>query len=287
MRKIAIIGAGNIGISAAKALLESSDMELCGFVRRMPESVSGFEKIPVAESVFDLPEKPDGTIICVPSKIVEPVEAKLLESGIYTVDAFDIHEELVPMKDRLRLSAERGRVSCIIGAGWDPGLDSVIRTFMFSAFQKGKILTNFGPGMSMGHSAEARNLPGVLDAVSITLPLGGGKHFRKIYVVPKENADKKAVEHAVLSDEYFEHERCSIEFVDSVKPFFNTWHGVLIENIFEGQKMAFNMKIDNPDLTGKILVSAMRAVFNKNPGAYFMPEIPPCDFCEGGWEKFI
>ena len=287
MRKIAIIGAGNVGVSVAKALLESSDMELCGFVRRKPEPVFGFEKIPVAESVFDLPEKPEGAIIALPSKIVEPVEAKLLESGIYTVDAFDIHEELVPMRDRLRLSAEKGSASCIIGAGWDPGLDSVIRTIMFSAFQKGEILTNFGPGMSMGHSAAARSIPGVLDAVSITLPLGGGKHFRKIYVVPKENADKKAIEHAILLDGYFEHERCSMEFVDSVKPFFNTWHGVLIENIFEGQKMAFSMKIDNPDLTGKILVSAMRAVFQKNPGAYFMPEIPPCDFCKGGWEKFI
>ena len=43
MRKIAIIGAGNVGIAAAKALLESPDMELCGFIRRKSAPVPDFE----------------------------------------------------------------------------------------------------------------------------------------------------------------------------------------------------------------------------------------------------
>ena len=77
------------------------------------------------------------------------------------------------------------------------------------------------------------------------------------------------------------------KFVDFLKPIFNTEHGVSIENVFENQKMGFSMRIDNPNLTGRILVSAMRAAFLKNPGAYFMSEIPPCHFCEGGWEKLI
>ena len=86
MRKIAIIGAGNVGIAAAKALLESPDMELCGFIRRKAEPVSGFEDIPVAKSVFELPEKPYGAIITIPSRFVEPIEKECLEKGIYTVD---------------------------------------------------------------------------------------------------------------------------------------------------------------------------------------------------------
>ena len=219
MRKIAIIGAGNVGTAAAKAALESSDMELCGFVRRNPEPVSGFENIPAAKSVFDLPEKPDGAIITIPSRSVESIEKELLESGIYTADCFDIHEELSSMRKRLNFSAKKGNVSCVLGAGWDPGLDSVIRTLMFSAFPKGKIYTNFGPGMSMGHSAAAKSIEGVADAVSITIPIGNGKHARKIYAVLEENADKQAVEQAILSDGYFEHDKCSVEFADSTAPF--------------------------------------------------------------------
>ena len=109
MRKIAIIGAGNVGIAAAKAVLESPDMELCGFIRRKAESVSGFENIPVAKSVSELPEKPEGAIITIPSRLVEPVEANLLENGIYTADCFDIHEELSGMRGRLNSSAEKPR----------------------------------------------------------------------------------------------------------------------------------------------------------------------------------
>ena len=172
MRKIAIIGTGNVGVAAAKAVLESSDMELCGFVRRKAEQVLGFENISVVKSIFDLPEKPDGAIITVPSRLVEPIERELLEKGIYTADCFDIHGELSAMRERLNFSAEKGNVSCVTGAGWDPGLDSVIRTMIFSVFPKREIYTNFGPGMSMGHTAAAKTVPGVADAVSLTLPLG-------------------------------------------------------------------------------------------------------------------
>ncbi|MBQ2302085.1 MAG: diaminopimelate dehydrogenase [Oscillospiraceae bacterium] len=287
MRKIAIIGAGNVGIAAAKALLESPDMELCGFIRRGGETVPDFEKIPVEKNIFDLPEKPDGAIITVPSRFVEPIEEKLLEAGVFTVDCFDIHEKLPEMRKRLNVSAEKGNVSCVVGAGWDPGLDSVIRTLMSAAFPKGKIHTNFGPGMSMGHSAAAKSIDGVLDAVSITSPLGKGKHARKIYVLPEENADKQAVEHAILSDGYFEHDQCSVEFVKDISQFFNTKHGVFIENIFENQKMNFSMEIDNPTLTGNILVSAMRAAFLQKPGAYLIPEIPPCNLLYGNAENLV
>lgn len=287
MKKIAIIGAGNVGIAAAKALLEAPDMELCGFVRRKAKPVPGFENVPAAESVFELPEKPEGAIIAVPSRIAEEIEKELLESGIFTADCFDIHEKLSAMRKRLSVSAKAGKVSAIIGAGWDPGLDSVIRTLMSASFPNGKISTNFGPGMSMGHSAAVKAVDGVLDAVSVTIPLGSGKHARKIYAVLEENADKKAVEHAILSDGYFEHDECSVEFVKDVAPFFNTEHGVFIENTFGNQKMNFEMRIDNPTLTGNVLVLAMRAAFLQKPGAYFMPEVPPCDFYAGNLETLL
>lgn len=292
MKKIAVIGAGNLGISAAKALELSPDMEICGFIRRKNQKVNGFADIPVAESFFDLPEKPDGAIIALPSRLAEEAEKQLLEAGIFTADAFDIHEELSGMRQRLSVFAKKGGVSAIIGAGWDPGLDSVIRTLMLSAAPSGITFTDFGPGMSMGHSAAAKSVEGVADALSFTLPLGHGKHLRKIYAVLKENADKTEVEHAVLSDGYFEHDECSVSFSDSVSDYFTAGHRVKINRFGSSsgtgnQHIEFSMEIDNPSLTGQILVSAMRAAFLQKPGAYFMPEIPPCDFCAGEWENVL
>ncbi|MBR3962755.1 MAG: diaminopimelate dehydrogenase, partial [Oscillospiraceae bacterium] len=118
MKKIAAIGAGNVGIMAAKALELSQDMELCGFVRKNIKPVPGFENLPVAKSVFDLPEKPDGAIICIPSRMVEETEKELLEAGIYTVDAFDIHEEILDLRGKLSAAARKGKSAAIIGAGW-------------------------------------------------------------------------------------------------------------------------------------------------------------------------
>lgn len=287
MKKIAIIGAGNIGIAAAEALLESPDMELCGFIRRNAKPVPGFEKIPVAESIFDLPEKPEGAVVAVPSRLAEPVESELLEKGIYTADCFDIHGELSAMRKRLNFSAEKGNVSCVIGAGWDPGLDSVIRTLMLSAFSEGEIYTDFGPGISMGHSAAARAIPGISEAVSMTFPLGKGRHLRKVYAVLTKDAVSSEAEHAVLSDGYFEHDPCSVEFVKDIEPFLNSGHRVRIERTSGNENIKFSMEIDNPKLTGRLLVSAIRASFLQKPGAYFMPEVPPCDFCCSGWENYI
>lgn len=286
MKKIAIIGAGNVGIAAAKAVSKSSGMELCGFVRRKAEQVPEFEKFPVAESISDLPEKPDGAIIAVPSRFAEPIESELLENGIYTADCFDIHEGLLPMKKRLSVSAEKGRASAIIGAGWDPGLDSVIRTLMLSAFPEGRTETSFGPGMSMGHSAAAKNIPGIKDAVSLTFPEGNGRHLRKIYAVPEKDADRNEIERLILSDGYFMNDPCSVEFTEDVTPFIDTAHRVSSERTFEKMKAVFSMEIDNPVLTGNMLAAAMRASFHQKPGAYFMPEIPPADFCFG-WEKYL
>ncbi|MBQ6579731.1 MAG: diaminopimelate dehydrogenase, partial [Oscillospiraceae bacterium] len=86
---------------------------------------------------------------------------------------------------------------------------------------------------------------------------------------------------------YFEHDQSSVEFVKDISPFFNTKHGVFIENIYRNQKMNFSMEIDNPTLTGNILVSAMRAAFLQKPGAYLMPEIPPCNLLYGNAENLV
>ena len=42
MKNVAVMGAGNVGIYAAKAVLESEDMRLCGFIRRKEDAVEGF-----------------------------------------------------------------------------------------------------------------------------------------------------------------------------------------------------------------------------------------------------
>ena len=67
----------------------------------------------------------------------------------------------------------------------------------------------------------------------------------------------------------------------------NTTGELDTKKFFENQKMNFSMEIDNPTLTGSFLVSAMRAAFLQKPGAYLIPEIPPCNLLYGNAENLV
>ena len=53
------------------------------------------------------------------------------------------------------------------------------------------------------------------------------------------------------------------------------------------QLLEFNMKINNPALTGQVLVMAARASVRQKPGCYTMIEIPVIDMLEGDREQLI
>lgn len=282
MKNIVVVGAGNVGVCAAKSVLSSPDMKLCGFLRRKEKIIEGFENIPVRSDIEEFDEKPDGAIICVPSENVLSIEKEVLKKGINTVDAFDIHSEIYRLKDELEKYAAVEKTSAVIGAGWDPGLDSAIRTLFCAAIPKGDTYTDFGPGMSMGHTAAAKSIFGVKDAVSVTVPKGKGEHKRIVYIKIEDEEMKNKVEHDLLSDKYFEHDETETVFVKDPGDFFDTSHRVMISRLGDTfgkrQKAEFKLEIDNPKLTAELLVSAMRASFLLSPGCYFFNEIPPVCF---------
>ena len=90
----------------------------------------------------------------------------------------------------------------IVSAGWGPGSDSVIRTLMQAMAPKGVTYTNFGPGMSMGHTVAAKTIEGVKDALSMTIPLGEGIH-REVYIELKDGYKFDEVATAIKNDNYF------------------------------------------------------------------------------------
>ena len=94
----------------------------------------------------------DAALLCTPTRSVEETALPLLARGINTVDSFDIHGDIVALRRSLGAQAIKHDAVSIISAGWDPGTDSVIRTLMLAMAPKGITYTNFGPGMSMGHS---------------------------------------------------------------------------------------------------------------------------------------
>lgn len=294
MKKIraAIVGYGNIGHFVLDAILASPDFEIAGIVRRNPEDTPDeLKKYPVVKSVKELKEV-DVAVLCTPTRSVETYAKECLALGINTVDSYDIHGGIVNLRRELDAAAKaNGKVS-IISAGWDPGTDSIVRAMMEFMAPKGITYTNFGPGMSMGHTVAVKAIEGVKNALSMTIPLGTGIHRRMVYIELKDGYNFEEVAKAIKTDDYFAHDETHVTQVESVDALKDMGHGVNmvrkgVSGNTQNQLFDFNMKINNPALTAQVLVAAARAAMKQQPGAYTMIEVPVIDYIYGDREALI
>ncbi len=290
--KAAVIGYGNIGRFVVEALEAAPDFEIAGIVRRNPGvRPHEIEKYKVSASIDEL-GKVDVAILATPTREVEKYAAEYLAKGINTVDSFDIHTSIVSLRRNLDAIARSHGTVAVISAGWDPGSDSVVRTLLQAAAPEGITYTNFGPGMSMGHTVCVKSKPGVKDALSMTIPLGTGIHRRMVYVELLPGASIEEVTEAVKTDPYFASDETHVIQVESVDAVKDMGHGVNmtrkgVSGKTHAQRFEFNMAINNPALTAQILVGVARAAMRQKPGAYTMIEIPVIDLLPGDREDII
>lgn len=292
MRKInaAIIGYGNIGRYVLDALEAAPDFTVAGIVRRQDIPIPGVN-YPVVTDISKL-ENVDIAILCVPSRQIKSYASEYLKKGINTVDSFDIHSDIAAMRNELDAIAKEYGSRAIVSAGWDPGSDSIIRTLLLAAAPKGVSYTNFGPGMSMGHSTAVKAIPGVKDALSVTIPIGTGQHRRMVYIEVADGFEFETVKSTILNDDYFKNDDTVITKVDNVDLLKDAGHGVKItrkgvSGKTDNQIFEFDMRINNPALTAQILVSTARAATRQAPGAYTMIEIPLIDLLPGDRDTLI
>ena len=258
MKKVraAIVGYGNIGHYVLEALQAAPDFEIAGVVRR-----AGAEN------------KPE-------------------ELANYAV-VKDIKElECVDLRRTLDATAKEHKAVSIISAGWDPGSDSIVRTMLEAIAPKGITYTNFGPGMSMGHTVAVKAIDGVKAALSMTIPTGTGIHRRMVYIELKDGYKFEEVSAAIKADPYFVNDETHVKQVPSVDALLDMGHGVNltrkgVSGKTQNQLFEFNMRINNPALTAQVLVCVARASMKQQPGCYTMVEIPVIDLLPGDREEWI
>lgn len=290
--RAAVVGYGNIGRFSVEALEAAPDFEIAGIVRRNVNNVPA--EIAQYKVVADIRElgHVDVAILATPTREVKKHALECLALGINTVDSFDIHTSIADLRRTLGEAARKAGRVAVISAGWDPGSDSVVRTLMEAAAPKGLTYTNFGPGMSMGHTVCVKSKPGVKDALSMTMPLGDGVHRRMVYVELEPGASLADVAAAVKADPYFANDETHVMAVESVDAVKDMGHGVHmirkgVSGKTQNQRFEFNMTINNPALTAQLLVGVARASMRLAPGAYTMVEIPVIDLLPGDREDLI
>ena len=294
MNKIraAVIGYGNIGKYVIESLVDAVDFEIAGIVRRdvtnIPAELKEYE---VVNSISQL-KNVDVALLCTPTRSVEKFAKECLALGINTVDSYDIHGGIVDLRHSLDEAAKQHNAVSIISAGWDPGSDSVVRTLMEAMAPKGITYTNFGPGMSMGHTVAVKAIDGVKAALSMTIPTGTGVHRRMVYIELQDGYNFAQVADAIKSDDYFSHDDTHVFQVENVEALKDMGHGVSMERkgvsgSTQNQIFKFDMRINNPALTAQVMVGCARAAAKQQPGAYTLIEIPVVDLLPGDREKWI
>ena len=293
--KAAVMGLGNIGRYAIEALEIQPDFTCVGVIRRkesLGKDAHDLRGVPEYASLADLEAvsgKPDVVLLCAPSRKIPEVAGELLGKGYNTVDSFDIHDRIVETIGQLEAQAVKGKAVAITAAGWDPGTDSVLRALFEAMVPRGTTFTNFGRGRSMGHSVAARAIKGVADAVSITIPVGGGRHSRLVYVVLEEGENLADVTARIKADDYFAHDPLDVrQCRDREELAFvaDQSHGVLMERtgasgMTDNQILKFDMRINNPALTAQVLVSCARATTRLQAGCHTLIEVPPIAMLRG------
>lgn len=292
--KVAVHGYGNIGHFAIEAVLAAPDMELVGLIRRQPSLADippHLQHITLADNLEKLGGA-DVVLLATPSRNTPEIAQMYLQQGTRTVDSFDIHTEIPRVRHDLGQVAKEHHSVAVLGAGWDPGTDSILRTVLEMMAPRGLTYTNFGPGMSMGHTVAVKHIPGVKDALSLTIPKGSGQHRRDVYIELEKDASYDDVQQAIRTDPYFVHDETHVFVVPDVKKLIDRGHGVIMERKgvsgqTDNQWFQFQMRIHNPALTAQIMVSAARAAMRLSPGAYTLIEIPPIFFLPGAAEEHI
>jgi len=270
------------------------DMELVGLVERSDRvnQVKDLVSCPVVDSVEKL-TTPHGVALCIPSTLISKVAPDYLSQGIATVDGFDVHgQPMLDLLEKLDGAARAGEVASVSGSGWDPGTDSMVRALFQIIAPQGITHTNFGPGMSMGHTVAVKAVDGVKEALAITIPQGQGQHRRQIYIELEPGAIYQDVKKKILTDNYFRHDKTKIIQVEDVAALQDMGHGVHIQRLgvasgVHNQVMDYKFRVTNPAVTAQVMVAGLRGALRQKPGSYVMMGLSPLDMLPGPREKLI
>lgn len=292
--QVGIAGYGNLGRGVESAIYQNKDMELVGvFTRREPSTVTLLnESVPVykMDEIEQFKKKIDVLILCGGSRDDLPEQGPALAEHFTTIDSFDTHADIPAYFDKVDAAAKPNEHTSIISVGWDPGMFSMNRLFGESILAEGTTYTFFGKGLSQGHSAAVRRVPGVKDAVQYTIPneeainkVRSGElptlttreeHTRECFVVLEEGANPKEVEEAIVTmPNYFTSHDTTVHFISEEelqKEHSSMPHGGFVIRSGKtgngtNQVIEYKLQLDsNPEFTSSVLVAYARAAYRLN-----------------------
>lgn len=274
---LAVVGFGRVGKVCAEALLNSKDLVLAAVVRR-PDSLAqampeAFRKIPVVSHVAQA-QTVEGALLCVPMPQVLDAAHECLQHGIPIVESSVLHGEAFQVhRDEMHRLALRHKVPAIVGAGWDPGALSLFRSLFALLAPEGYTETSHRVGVSLHHTAMARQIAGVKEALCTEQRATNGSRQRYVYVELEQGIDAARVIDAIRADPLFLGEETLVFPVESIAALEQEGRGVLLERRgapgrLGHQQFLLEARYDESLLTAHMMIAAARSLPQLKPGAH-------------------
>jgi len=280
--RLAIVGVGRIGQACAELVTLSHDLRLAAIVRR-PASVGGklsetFRSVPVTTHIGQARDV-DAALICIPTNAVMEAASQILQHGIPIVDCITLHgDALHAHREAIHKSARRHGVPAIVGAGWDPGVLSMFRSWFAMLTPGGSTETRHHTAISLRHATMARSVSGVKDALCAEVRSPDKKIQRYVYVELEKGADQDKVTQAILADPLFLGEDTEVFPVDNLAE-LEEGRGVVLDRRGPPGRLSHHhflleARFDESVLTAQVMLAGARALSGLDPGAYSLADVP-------------
>lgn len=265
--RLVIVGYGNLGKSLEKRIEKDPDLQLVAIYSRRNLDNIKYRPLNNIDKANDF----DIALIALGSYSEAQAYSDLF-ARFDTVDSFDTHAVMQDYKNKLT-TLNNNRIS-IVGAGWDPGMLSLIRG---AVSLNNTPVTVWGRGISQGHSNAIRCIPGVIDAVQLTVPKDNyrklleqgeresNKLHDRICYVACVDSDKEDIEQQIKDmPNYFDDYNTVVKFVtpSEVKQFkIDTSHKGHVYCKGDGYEVNAELHLNcNTDLTAQIMLAYAQAI---------------------------
>lgn len=247
--RVAIIGYGRLGRACAQAMEDCAQLELAGIVHR-GEHVRDLRAVHVA-------------LVCVPTAVALDVATDLLQQRVAVVECAALEgPALQAHHAELARVAARHRCRAMLGAGWDPGVLTVLRGAFEMLIPHGASELTRRPALRLHHTTE--KIPGVRAALA-SERRAGAERQRYVYVELAPGARLDAVQAAIAADPAFAGEPAQVFAVDSIAAMEAPGQGLLLERRGGGAhgphpSLIFEARFDATQFAARAMLDAARRV---------------------------
>ncbi len=275
--QLAVIGPGRLGLACARALLDDEDLALAGIVRRPDSSgelPAGLGRHTVVSYVRDLPQV-DAALVCVPAQQIAGVARELLQARIPVVECAALEgRELELHHASLDEMCQRYRATAVVGAGWNPGLLTLMQQAFRTLIPRGDEVQHRHPGLALHHSAAAEQVAGVADALEGEVQGADCLPQRYVYLRLQRGADFERVRAAILADPLHAGEPTQVFELDDLEALESgNGQDLVLERRATAASgshasLVFEARCDAADFAARVMLDAARRLPALHHGAH-------------------